>query len=208
MVWGLVSGARNPIRIEPEPSPRICCGSGGAIVTTTSEPHTSEASGVIRAPASTKAASGSRASAPAPSCTTTSRPLAFSLLTTSGTSATRCSPAAVSFGTPIRMCRAGTYPIAPIGGAPGMQDSISSDRQPHPHLHEARRRRRDPPRRHESRVQAAPPRRGLRDGRRAERHDRGGPASARPSRGASPGGCAACRTTCSTSAPTCRCRVR
>ncbi len=30
---------------------------------------------------------------------------------TSGTSATRCSPAAVSFGTPIRIAGAGTYPI-------------------------------------------------------------------------------------------------
>src|SRR5438477_3911318 len=37
---------------------------------------------------------------------------------TSGTSATRCSPAAVSFGTPIRMCRAGTYPITTRGGCP------------------------------------------------------------------------------------------
>src|SRR5438105_10410359 len=37
---------------------------------------------------------------------------------TSGTSATRCSPAAVSFGTPIRMCRAGTYPITTAGGCP------------------------------------------------------------------------------------------
>ena len=38
--------------------------------------------------------------------------MAFSLLTTSGTSATRCSPAAVSFGTPIRIRGARTYPIA------------------------------------------------------------------------------------------------
>ena len=36
VVCGLVSGARKPIRIEPEPSPRIASGSGGAIVTTTS----------------------------------------------------------------------------------------------------------------------------------------------------------------------------
>src|SRR6204780_1275928 len=43
------------------------------------------------------------ASVPAPLCTSTSSPLAFSLLTTSGTSATRCSPTAVSLGTPIRM---------------------------------------------------------------------------------------------------------
>src|SRR5439155_3250788 len=57
------------------------------------------------------------ASEPAPLCTTTSVPLPFSLATTSGTSATRCSPAAVSFGTPICICRAATYPIAHGSGS-------------------------------------------------------------------------------------------
>ena len=103
VVAGLVSGARKPTRIEPVPSERTCSGSGGAIVTTTSALQTSPASAVTFAPASAKASSSSSASTPAPLCTSTSRPLALSLPTTSGTSATRCSPAAVSFGTPIRI---------------------------------------------------------------------------------------------------------
>ena len=52
VVVGLVSGARKPIRIEPAPSERICSGSGGAIVTTTSALHTSAAFCVTCAPAS------------------------------------------------------------------------------------------------------------------------------------------------------------
>src|SRR6201999_2254976 len=76
---------------------------GGEIFTPTSERPSSAASALICAPASPKAASGSSASAPAPFCTRTSMPLAFSLATTSGTSATRCSPSAVSFGTPTFM---------------------------------------------------------------------------------------------------------
>ena len=48
---------------------------------------------------------GSSRPRPRPGCTTTSWPAPASLPTTSGTSATRCSPAAVSFGTPIFMRR-------------------------------------------------------------------------------------------------------
>ena len=47
---------------------------------------------------------------------------------------------------------------------------------------QARRRRRDAPRRYEPGVEAASPRRGLRDRRRAQRHDRRGPARARAAR--------------------------
>ena len=47
--------------------------------------------------------------------------------------------------------------------------ATSHDREPHPHLHPPRRRRRDAPRRHEPRAQDAPADRGLRDGRRAQR---------------------------------------
>src|SRR5262249_24415940 len=160
---------------------------GGEMVRTTSQPHTSAGLAGISAPACTKAASGSKASAPAPFCTTTSKALAFSLLTTPGTSATRGSPAAVSFGTPIRTCRAGTYPIAARSSTPAAGPATlarrrrrsgsgpyhhqsrrraesSHDRKPHPHLHQARRRRRDAPRRHEPGVQAAPARGGLRHG--------------------------------------------
>ena len=103
VVWGLVRGAKKPIKIEPCPSSPISASLGGEIFTTTSERHSSPVSAVNRAPASSKALSGKRASAPAPFSTRTSMPLAFNLATTSGTSATRCSPTAVSFGTPTRM---------------------------------------------------------------------------------------------------------
>ena len=101
---GLVSGARKPIRIEPVPSAADLLGVGRRDRDDhvgSSRPRPRRA--VTFAPASAKAASPSSASTPAPLCTTTSRPLALSLPTTSGTSATRCSPAAVSFGTPIRI---------------------------------------------------------------------------------------------------------
>src|ERR1022692_557867 len=103
VVRGLVSGARKPIRTEPAPSRPISASVGGEILTTTSDCHTSAASAVIRAPACAKTASGSSASAPAPFSTRTSTPLACDLATTSGTSATLCSPSAISFGTPTRM---------------------------------------------------------------------------------------------------------
>src|ERR1700677_4898791 len=55
------------------------------------------------APASAYAASGSQAPSPAPRSTRTSMPLARSLATASGTSATRCSPGAPSLITPAFM---------------------------------------------------------------------------------------------------------
>src|SRR5580693_1995890 len=103
VVCGLVSGARKPIRIDPAPSSAISASLGGEIFTTTSARQTSAESAVICAPASTNAPSGSSAAAPAPLSTRTSMPLPFNLATTSGTSATLCSPTAVSFGTPTRM---------------------------------------------------------------------------------------------------------
>ena len=120
-----------------------------------------------------------RAARPRPRrvCTRTSRPFAFSFSTTSGTSATRCSPAAVSFGTPIRM-RGENVSDPTDERRPGVAHSQHGDREPHPHLHPPRRRRRDPPRRHEQGLQAAPARRGVRDRRRAQRDDRRGPAAA------------------------------
>ena len=111
-------------------------------------------------------------------------PFAFSLPTTSGTSATRCSPAAVSVGTPIRI---GSENVSdrPDGGrsgsasgGPGVRTSQGHDGEPDPHLHQARRRRRDAPRGHEPRLQAAPPRGGVRDGGRAERDARRGAGAA------------------------------
>ena len=80
--------------------------------------------------------------------------------------------------------RAGTYPIAPTRAPPHRRRcaklaSQRHDRQPDPHLHKARRRRRDPPRRHEPRLQARPARGGLRHRRRAERDARRRAAAAR-----------------------------
>ncbi len=47
---GLVSGARKPTRIEPEPRPRTSSGSGGAILTTTSRaPHRGGVAGELGA---------------------------------------------------------------------------------------------------------------------------------------------------------------
>ena len=174
---GLVSGAKNPTRIDEPPSAEIWSGSGGVIVTTTSLAHTSPASSVSCAPARSNASPGSSAASPAPRCTSTSTPFAFSLPTTSGTSATRCSPAALSFGTPIRIGPA-TYPIRPPRVC---ETRTERDRQPHPHLHQARRRRRDAPRRHEPGLEAAPARGGIRSRMppRAGAASRPGPCSSR-----------------------------
>ena len=56
----------------------------------------------------------------------------------------------------------------------------TGDRQPHAHLHPARRRRRDASRRHEPGPQDAPADRGVRDRRRAQRADRRGADRGRP----------------------------
>ena len=77
-------------------------------------------------------------------------------------------------------------------------------RQPHPHLHQHRRRRDHRARRHEPHQQERPAARGLRRRRRGQLRR-----SASRSRSATPGADVAeraapgCRTTCSTSAPTC-----
>ncbi len=110
--------------------------------------------------------------------------LGLQLATTSGTSATLCSPSAVSFGTPTRM-KAGKVSDLPDatqcgpGGRVFVQDSKGRDGQPDAHLHQGRRPRRDPPRRHEPRVQVSPARGGLRHRRRAQRDTRRGAAGAR-----------------------------
>ena len=82
---------------------------GVATLTTTSDSYTPAGSSTMRAPASSYWVSGISAPAPAPRSTTTSTPFSppLSLPTTSGTSATRCSPSAVSLGTPICMWGAG-----------------------------------------------------------------------------------------------------
>src|SRR5205814_1934653 len=71
---------------------------GDATLTTTSASHGLP----IRAPASVYAASGKPAATPAPASTTTSMPSVRRPMV-SGTSATRCSSGAVSFGIPTRI---------------------------------------------------------------------------------------------------------
>src|SRR5437764_10090877 len=62
----LVSGCRNPISVVADDSRASSSELGGATLTTTSEDHTSAASSVTLAPASSYWESGSRAPDPAP----------------------------------------------------------------------------------------------------------------------------------------------
>src|SRR5437867_5346543 len=59
----------------------------------------SRTSASSRAPFAAYPSSKKPANSPAPDCTATSKPASVSLGTSSGTSATRCSPGTVSFGT-------------------------------------------------------------------------------------------------------------
>jgi hypothetical protein len=96
-----VQGARWPMKIWFELSLAISALEGAATRRTTSAPHVTSPS-TTSAPASAYWESGWPAASPAPRSTSTSTcSFFFSDLTTSGTSATRRSPAAVSFGTPI-----------------------------------------------------------------------------------------------------------
>src|SRR5205823_13890561 len=118
---GLVSGERKPIStLSPFRRP-TSSSLGAATLTTTSASHAAAGSEAMRAPACSYRASGIIAASPAPACASTSWPLPASLRTTSGTSATRRSPAAVSLGTAIFMAGgAGTLLIDEVaGGEPG-----------------------------------------------------------------------------------------
>ena len=64
------------------------------------------------------------------------------------------------------------FPSPPTNDRASVALAGRHDGQPDAHLHEARRRRRDAPRRHEPRAQDAPADRGLRRRRRAQRADR------------------------------------
>ena len=100
-----VSGARKPTSTDSAPSRADSSGAGGATFATTSA---DQAPSPSLAPAASNRASGIPAASPAPGSTTTSCPWPASLRTTSGTSATRRSPSAVSLGTPIST-EAATY---------------------------------------------------------------------------------------------------
>ena len=95
--------------------------------------------------------------------------------------------------------------IPDVGGSDALRAGLKlgrRDGEPHPHLHEAGRRRRDAPRRYEPRAEDASADRGLRDGRRAQLPDRRG-ADAAGAAGRVPAhGSSASRTTSSMSAPT------
>ena len=106
-----------------------------------------------------------------------------------------------------RRIRTGFPVHRPWSAAPCYTVGRAHDRQPHPHLHPPRRRRRDPPRRHEPGAQDAPADRGLRHGRRAQRAARRRARRCRTCPSATPTGCGGSRTTCSTSAPTSRSRT-
>ena len=105
----LVSGPRKPISTESLPSRAVSASVGAATLATTSAPHGSP----IVAPASVNWASGVPAASPAPASTTTSWSLPRRR-TTSGESATRRSPSAVSLGTPT-LTGAGTYTRRQVG---------------------------------------------------------------------------------------------
>src|SRR5579862_218350 len=93
-----VSGWRNAISAWPAWSRETSSALGAATFAISSAPQGSP----IVAPASRYAASGKAAASPAPASTTTSMP-SPRRPTVSGTRATRCSPPAVSWGTPTRM---------------------------------------------------------------------------------------------------------
>src|SRR5689334_7595165 len=78
--------------------------------TTMSAPAYTSSPVATRAPTSRYPSSGSDAGSPAPAPTSTSRPPSASRFAVSGVSATRCSPGAVSRGTPMRMRRDPTEP--------------------------------------------------------------------------------------------------
>ena len=93
----LVSGWRKAISAEPRCRRPISSALGGCTLATTSPEKPAPASSF--APASSNAESRTWDASPAPGSTTTSVPPAVSFLTTSGTIATRVSPAADSLGT-------------------------------------------------------------------------------------------------------------
>ncbi len=99
MPSGSVSGWRKAIRIEPSGSRSTSSAEGFCTFTTPSASAKSSPSPTICAPASRYSASEKAAASPAPCSTATSNPPAASFLTISGTSATRRSPGAISFGT-------------------------------------------------------------------------------------------------------------
>src|SRR4051794_10464160 len=105
-----VTGRKDTVAV-PDGSRRTTVASSGFTETTTSAP--SQGSVTTSAPAATKSSSACRAPRPAPASTATSYPTAVSLPTSSGTSATRVSPALVSTATAILTLRNLGHPAGP-----------------------------------------------------------------------------------------------
>src|SRR3954451_22594366 len=102
---------RNDTVAVPGGSRRPTVAPSGFTETTTSAP--SQGSVTTSAPAATKSSSACRAPRPAPASTATSYPTAVSFPTSSGTSATRVSPARVSAATAILTLRNLGHPAGP-----------------------------------------------------------------------------------------------
>src|SRR5581483_10098251 len=96
------SGSSSPRIAWPSRNPAARSPSGARTHSRRSAPASSSAAPTMAAPASANASSGAFDSAPAPRSTRTSAPHARSRAIVSGTAATRRSPGALSFMTPIR----------------------------------------------------------------------------------------------------------
>src|SRR2546423_8123329 len=104
----LVAGCRKLINTAPVLRRPTSSGVGGCTLSTASLPRAVAAS-VTLAPTSMYAASLKKAEVPAPASIETCRPALTSPRAASGTSATRPSPARLSFGTPTFIMPPGSY---------------------------------------------------------------------------------------------------
>src|SRR2546430_13251250 len=107
----LAAGCRKLISTAPALRRPTSSGVGGCTLSTASLPRAVAAS-VTLAPTSMYAASLKKAEVPAPASIETCRPALTSPRAASGTSATRRSPARLSFGTPIFIMPAGLYGLS------------------------------------------------------------------------------------------------
>src|SRR5262245_16980819 len=99
---GFCAGQMKETSVAPGRMSPTSSGEGARTLKTTSDlAHSDAASAAMSAPAARYVSSSKFAAAPAPLWTVTAKPSPISFWTTSGTVATRFSPAAVSAGTPI-----------------------------------------------------------------------------------------------------------
>src|SRR5713226_7669129 len=100
------------------------------LMTASASPNSVDALFAILAPVFSYASSGMYAAKPAPDSTLTSRAAAPSLVTVSGTSATRRSSGAVSLGVPT-FTACGLYPIGGLNTGFGSHVRVKSDSAAH-----------------------------------------------------------------------------